>query len=84
MKIGSLFDGIGGWPLAAVKFGAIPVWASEIEAFSIKVTKCHFPNMLPATACCTDKDIVLEKLVKIFDFSVKGHYFHIIKIQRVA
>ena len=45
MKIGSLFDGIGGWPLAAVKFGAIPVWASEIEAFPIKVTQRHFPNM---------------------------------------
>lgn len=45
MKIGSLFDGIGGWPLAAVKFGAIPVWASEIEAFPTKVTEHHFPKM---------------------------------------
>ena len=31
--MGSLFDGIGGFPLAAVRNGIRPVWASEIEAF---------------------------------------------------
>ena len=46
MKIGSLFDGIGGWPLAAVKCGFTPVWSSEIENFPSKVTERHFPNMV--------------------------------------
>ena len=45
IKIGSLFDGIGGWPLAAEKCGVIPVWSSEIETFPLKVTARHFPNM---------------------------------------
>jgi len=42
----SLFDGIGGFPLAAVRNGITPVWASEIEPFPIRVTKYHFPNMV--------------------------------------
>lgn len=45
LKLGSLFDGLGGWPLAAVKFGVEPVWACEIETFPIEVTKVRFPNM---------------------------------------
>ena len=45
MELGSLFDGIGGWPLSATKYGINPVWASEIESFPIEVTKKHFPNM---------------------------------------
>ena len=44
--MGSLFDGIGGFPLAAVRNGIRPVWASEIEAFPIEVTKLRFPNMI--------------------------------------
>ena len=44
--MGSLFDGIGGFPLAAVRSGIRPVWASEIEAFPIEVTKLRFPNMV--------------------------------------
>ena len=32
ITMGSLFDGIGGFPLAAVRNGIEPVWASEIEA----------------------------------------------------
>ena len=44
--MGSLFDGVGGFPLAAVRNGIEPLWASEIEAFPIEVTKTHFPNML--------------------------------------
>ena len=43
--LGSLFDGIGGWPLAATKQGINPVWAAEIEPFPIEVTKKHFPTM---------------------------------------
>ena len=43
LTMGSLFDGIGGFPLAAVRNGITPVWASEIEPFPIEVTKTHFP-----------------------------------------
>ncbi len=46
MTLGSLFDGIGGFPLAAVHSGITPLWASEIEAFPIEVTKLRFPDML--------------------------------------
>jgi len=45
IKVGSLFDGIGGAPLSAVLSGAEPVWASEIEKVPISITKRHFPNM---------------------------------------
>lgn len=44
--LGSLFDGIGGFPLAAVRNGIEPVWASEIEAFPIEVTRKRFPSIL--------------------------------------
>ena len=46
LTMGSLFDGIGGFPLAAVRNGIVPVWASEIEAFPIEVTKIRFPEMI--------------------------------------
>ena len=45
MKLGSLFDGSGGFPLAGALFGIEPVWASEIEEFPIRVTTNRFPNM---------------------------------------
>jgi len=44
VTMGSLFDGIGGFPLVFSRCGAIPVWASEIEEFPIAVTKRHFPE----------------------------------------
>ena len=44
ITMGSLFDGIGGFPLAFQHCGATPVWASEIEEFCIAVTKKHFPE----------------------------------------
>ena len=44
VKMASLFDGIGGFPLAFSRAGAEPVWASEIEEFPIAVTKKHFPE----------------------------------------
>lgn len=40
----SLFDGIGGFPLAFRRQGCEPVWASEIEEFPIAVTKIRFPE----------------------------------------
>ena len=46
MTLGSLFDGVGGWLLAARHAGVTPVWASEIEAFPCEVTKRHFPEVL--------------------------------------
>ena len=45
LTLGSLFDGISGFPLAAVYHGAVPVWASEIEPFPIRVTQERFPQM---------------------------------------
>ena len=45
MKLGSLFDGIGGFPLAGVMCGIEPVWASEIEPFPILTTHTRFPSM---------------------------------------
>lgn len=45
MKLGSLFDGSGGFPLAGVICGVEPVWASEIEPYPIRVTSARFPHM---------------------------------------
>lgn len=44
--MGSLFDGIGGFPLAWEFFNGkgSARWASEIEEFPIAVTKYHFPE----------------------------------------
>ena len=43
--IGSLFDGSGGFPLAATMCGGVPKWASEVEPYPIAVTKSRFPNV---------------------------------------
>ena len=45
MTLGSLFDGIGGWLLAARHAGITPIWASEIEPFPQSVTARHFPKV---------------------------------------
>ena len=42
--MGSLFDGIGGFPLVFSRVGCEPVWASEIDEFCIAVTKRRFPE----------------------------------------
>lgn len=44
--LGSLFDGIGGFPLCWERCNGkgTAVWASEIEEFPIAVTKKHFPE----------------------------------------
>lgn len=44
VTMGSLFDGVAGFPLAFEEAGAKAVWASEIEEFCIAVTKKHFPD----------------------------------------
>ncbi len=45
IKLGSLFDGSGGFPLAGVLCGIEPVWAAEVEPYPIAVTRSRFPNM---------------------------------------
>ena len=45
MKLGSLFDGSGGFPLAGALCGITPVWASEVEPYPIAVTRSRFPSM---------------------------------------
>lgn len=45
LTLGSLFDGIGGFPLAAQRCGIKTLWASEIEPACIEITKRHFPKM---------------------------------------
>lgn len=44
--LGSLFDGIGGFPLAAVHNGIKPVWASEVEAWAETMARMHISMML--------------------------------------
>lgn len=41
--LGSLFDGLGGWQIAAMRAGIKPVWSSEVEKFPIALTKFRFP-----------------------------------------
>lgn len=43
LTLGSLFDGSGGFPLGGLISGIIPVWASEIEPFPIRVTTKRLP-----------------------------------------
>lgn len=43
LTLGSLFDGIGGFPLASIYAGMKPIWASEIEPFPIRVTRKRLP-----------------------------------------
>lgn len=42
ITMGSLFDGISGFPFVFKRCGAEPVWSSEIEEFPIAVAKQHF------------------------------------------
>ena len=42
ITLGSLFDGIGVFPLAASRHGITPIWASEIVPDAISITKRHF------------------------------------------
>lgn len=46
MKLISLFDGSGGFPLAGALCGITPIVASEIEPYPIAVTRSRFPNMI--------------------------------------
>lgn len=46
LTLGSLFDGIGGFPFAGEIAGIKPVWAAEVEPLCVAVTKRHFPDMM--------------------------------------
>lgn len=46
ITLGSLFDGIGGWQLAALRNGVKPLWSSEIDPFPASITKKHFPDTI--------------------------------------
>lgn len=46
LTIGSLFDGIGGFPFAGEIAGIKPVWAAEVEPMCAAVTRYRFPDML--------------------------------------
>ena len=45
LTLGSLFDGSGGFPLAAIKTGIKPIWSSEVEPFPIRVTQKNLPQV---------------------------------------
>lgn len=45
LTLGSLFDGIGGFPLAGALAGIKTLWAAEIEPSCIAVTRNHFPDV---------------------------------------
>lgn len=44
MTLGSLFDGIAGFPLAVQRNGIKPVWASEILPDCVDIARRHFPD----------------------------------------
>ena len=45
MTLGSLFDGISGFPLSASRLGIMPIWSAEIVSACISIAKRHFPDM---------------------------------------
>jgi len=45
ITLGSLFDGIGGFPYAGIFLGIKPLWASEIMPQAISVTQRRLPEM---------------------------------------
>nr|DAJ02191.1 MAG TPA: Cytosine specific methyltransferase [Caudoviricetes sp.] len=44
LTLGSLFDGLGGWQIAATRNDIKPIWSSEIELLPLAVTAQRFPN----------------------------------------
>lgn len=46
LTLGSLFDGISGFPLAASWAGIETKWISEIDPYCLKVSKKNFPNAI--------------------------------------
>lgn len=46
LTLGSLFDGIAGFPYAADHLGIETLWTSEIEPAPSEISKRHFPNAI--------------------------------------
>ena len=46
MTLGSLFDGLGGWQLAAVRNGITPIWSCEIDSYCRQISRRHFPDTI--------------------------------------
>lgn len=44
LTLGSLFDGIAGFPLAAAGLGIKTIWTSEIEPNCVEIAERHFPE----------------------------------------
>ena len=44
LTLGSLFDGLAGFPLAAAGLGIKTMWTSEIEPNCIEIAARHFPE----------------------------------------
>ena len=45
LTLGSLFDGIGGWLLAAQHTGIKQLWRCEIDEYPRAVSEYHFPDV---------------------------------------
>lgn len=60
LTLGILFDGSGGFPLGGVLNGIIPLWASEIEPFPIRVTTKRLPYMKHYGDICTMNGAEIE------------------------
>ena len=45
LTLGSLFDGIGGWLLAAEHSDVRPLWRAEIDNYPRAVSETHFPEV---------------------------------------
>lgn len=46
LTLGSLFDGIGGFPFAAQSLGIQTIWTSEINSTCCDITARHFPDAI--------------------------------------
>ena len=59
LTMGSLFDGIGGFPLAAARYGIQTIWASEIEPLltSINATLDEMQAKLAQVQDSADSEI---------------------------
>ena len=53
LTLGSLFDGSGGFPLGGLLAEITPIWVSEIEPFSIRVTTKHLIFIKHDCVVCT-------------------------------
>lgn len=71
LKLGSLFDGSGGFPLGGLLCGITPVWASEIEPFPIRVTTKRLPFMKHYLDQCPVR-MTIDKVFIIYLLKLKG------------